>query len=76
MTTTLCEAKRKGASIWLSVYHDFHRYEAIYTVSHTNALYYSSEGAYVEKQFKTFSAACKYFNKVCEKYSIQDCVIW
>lgn len=76
MTTTLCEAKRDGAMIWLSVYHDFHRYEALYTVAHCNKDNYTTEGAYIEKDFKSFASACKYFNKICEKYGLSDCVIW
>jgi hypothetical protein len=76
MTTTLCQATKNAGGVWLSVYHDFHRYESIYTVAHSHRDYYATEGAYVEKEFKSFSAACKYFNRICEKYGFSDSVIW
>lgn len=76
MQTTLSEAKKSGAGVLLSVYHDYHTYTAYYTVAHTNSAFYSTEGTYVEKIFKTFSAACKYFNRICEKYGMSDYVIW
>lgn len=72
MSTTLCEAKKNGGGVWLSVYHDFHRYEAVYTVAHSHP----TEEEYTEKTFKSFSAACRYFNKICEKYGFSDSVIW
>lgn len=76
MTTTLCQATKNAGGVWLSVYHDFHRYETIYTVAHSHRDYYATEGAYVEKEFKSFSAAYKYFNRICEKYGFSDSVIW
>lgn len=76
MVTTLCEARTNAGGVWLSVYHDFHTYEATYTVAHSHRDFYASEGSYTEKEFRSFAAACRYFNKICEKYGFNNSVIW
>ena len=76
METTLCKVLEPGIMIVLSVYHDFHLYEAIYTIAHSNKDFYRTEGPYIEKDFKSFESACKYFNKICAKYNKEDKSIW
>ena len=71
MAHTLAEAKSTQTSIYLSQYIDFHKYAITFTV--TCAIYCTE---YTEKDFKSFESACKYFNKMCEKYGMTDKVIW
>jgi hypothetical protein len=73
MTNKLCEVKRDGKILLLDVYHDFHRYATIYTVTFIYRYKYTLN---IERNFKSFPSACKYFNKLCEKYGLSDCVIW
>ncbi len=76
MQTILCKVLKPGIMVVLSVYHDFHRYEAVYTVAHCNKEFYQTEGPYIEKDFKSFQSACNYFNKICTKYNQDDSIIW
>lgn len=73
MTNKLCEVKRDGKILMLDVYHDFHRYATIYTVTYIDRHKYKLNR---ERNFKNFATACKYFNQICEKYGLSDCVIW
>ncbi len=71
MTTTLIEARAaNGGGIWLSVYHDMHTYTAVYSVAH------SVTKTWTERTFKSFSAACHYFNKICKRNGLEGSVIW
>lgn len=76
MESQLCKVIEPGIMIVLSVYYDFHRYQAVYTVAHANKELYKRESPYTEKNFKSFESACKYFNKICIKYNKDDRTIW
>lgn len=69
MTKTILELIKNDFKMWLTQYIDLHRYEITFTVT-------ISDGKYNEKIFKSFAAACKYFNKECTKRGSGDSVVW
>ena len=71
MERDLAQAKSTAASVYLSEYVDFHKYEITFIVDCAVI-----GDKYTTKRFKSFSAACKHFNKLCEACEMGDKVIW
>lgn len=71
MTRDLAQAKSAEASIYLSQYVDFHKYEITFRVDCAVIGY-----KYTTKAFKSFAAACKHFNKLCDVHEMQDKILW
>ena len=74
MEKTILELIKNDFKIWLTQYIDIHRYEIIFTVTISGANQYGR--IYAERHFKSFKAACNYFNNECIKRGAGDCVIW
>lgn len=71
MENTIIYVKRDGLAMHLYQYFDFHRYEITFTVR-----VYAAGGVFIEKDFKSFAAACRYFNKECINRDAGEWVIW
>lgn len=71
MTRDLAQAKSAAASVYLSEYVDFHKYEITFIVDCAVI-----GDKYTTKRFKSFSAACKHFNRLCEAHGMNEKVIW
>ena len=69
MEKTILELKKNDFKMWLSQYIDLHRYEIIFIVTIAGEFY-------AEKHFKSFRAACNYFNNECIKRGAGDSVVW
>ena len=71
MENNIIDVKRAGLHMQLYQYIDFHRYEIVFEIR-----VFAKGEEYIERHFKSFAAACNYFNKECTKRGAQDWIIW
>jgi hypothetical protein len=71
MTKDIAQAKNESASVYLSQYIDTHKYEITFIVDCAVI-----GDKYTTRRFKSFSAACKHFNRLCEAHQMNDKILW